>query len=124
MKVGSKELVLVNDRVLLKLEKPDERTQAGLYLPQTAVSKASVQTGRVVAVGPGIPLPSNLHEDEPWRETTKNGHYIPLQAEIGDQAMFVREQAIDVKVKGDDYVVVPHSALLVLLRDDGFPTPE
>ena len=52
MRVGNKELVLVNDRVLIRLEKADERTQAGLYLPQTAVSKASVQTGRVVEVGP------------------------------------------------------------------------
>lgn len=122
MRVGNKELLLVNDRVLIRLEKADERTQAGLYLPQTAVSKASVQTGRVVEVGPGIPLPVDPNpEEEPWREHTKAGHYIPLQAEMGDQAMFLRDQAVDVKVDGDDYVVVPHSAMLVLLRDDVFP---
>lgn len=122
MRVGNKEIVLVNDRVLIRLEKPEERTEAGLYLPQTAVSKAEVQTGRIVAVGPGIPIPvPDIDRDEPWRERTDTGNYIPLQAQIGDLAMFLRDRAIDVKVEGDEYVVVPHAALVILLREDVFP---
>lgn len=122
MRVGDKEVVLVNDRVLIRLEKPEERTEAGLYLPQTAVSKAEVQTGRIVAVGPGIPIPvPDVDRDEPWRERTDTGNYIPLQAQIGDQAMFLRDRAIDVKLEGQEFVVVPHSALVLLLRDDVFP---
>lgn len=124
MRVGNKEIVLINDRVLIRLEKPEERTEAGLYLPQTAVSKAEVQTGRVVAVGPGIPIPvPDVDRDEPWRERTDTGNYIPLQAQVGDLAMFLRDKAIDVKVEGEEYVVVPHAALVVLLREDAFPEP-
>jgi co-chaperonin GroES (HSP10) len=119
MRIGKKEVVLVNDRVLIKHEKPDERTHGGLYLPQTAIEKATVQTGRVVAVGPGLPIPvMDRSDDEPWRERATTGNYLALQAEVGDFALYVREQALDVKIEGEDYVVVPQSALLVLLREE------
>jgi co-chaperonin GroES (HSP10) len=119
MRIGKKELVLVNDRVLLRLEKPDERTHGGLYLPQTAIEKATVQTGRVVAVGPGLPIPSvERNDDEPWRERTVTGNYLALQAQVGDLALYVREHAVDVKIESEDYVVVPQSAILVLMRDE------
>jgi len=120
MRVGGKEVILVNDRVLIKVDKPEERTEAGLYLPQTAVEKAKVQTGRVVAVGPGIPVPTAESDDEPWKETRAERHYLPLQAEVGDVALFLKEQAVDVRVEGQDYVVVPQSAIMLLLREPLF----
>jgi co-chaperonin GroES (HSP10) len=124
MRIGKKELLLVGDRVLIKLEKPEERTQAGLYLPQTAVDKAPVQTGRVVAVGPGVAIPSiERGDEEPWREQAASGNYLPLQAQVGDIALYLREQAVDVKIEGDDYVVVPQSAVMVLLRDNDWSAP-
>ena len=119
MRIVKKEIVLVNDRVLIKHEKPDERTHGGLYLPQTAIEKATVQTGRIVAVGPGLPIPAmDRSDDEPWRESATTGNYLPLQAEVGDLALYIREHAVDVNIEGDDYVVVPQSALLVLLREE------
>jgi co-chaperonin GroES (HSP10) len=119
MKICKKEIVLVNDRVLIRHEKPDERTHGGLYLPQTAIEKATVQTGRIVAMGPGLPIPAfDKSDEEPWRERTTTGNSLPLQAEIGDLALYVREHAVDVKIEGEDYVVVPQSALLVLVRDE------
>ncbi|MBI3468091.1 MAG: co-chaperone GroES [Planctomycetes bacterium] len=125
MKLGKKEIVLVNDRVLIKHEKPDERTHGGLYLPQTAIEKATVQTGRIVAVGPGLPIPVlDRSEEEPWRDRGATGNYLPLQAQVGDLALYVREHAVDVKIEGEDYVVVPQSALLVLLRDQDWTEPE
>jgi co-chaperonin GroES (HSP10) len=119
MKVGKKALIVVGDRVVIRPEKPDERTQAGLYLPQTAVGKNPVQTGRVVAVGPGIAVPTvEAVDDEPWKENLRSEHYIPMQAQIGDVALFLKEPSVDIKVEGEDYVVAPQSAILVLLRDE------
>ena len=57
MKIGNKRLIVVGDRVLIKQEDLEERTEVGLYLPQTVVEKEEVQSGRVVLTGPGIPLP-------------------------------------------------------------------
>jgi co-chaperonin GroES (HSP10) len=44
--------------------------------------------------------------------------YIPLQAKEGDEAVFLREQAIEVEYEGEKYLIVPQSAVLVLLRSE------
>jgi len=118
MRKGNRELVVVGDRVLIKPDRPEERTEVGLYLPQTAVEKEKVQSGYVVHVGPGIPLPDpTSDDDEPWRTPERRGRYIPVQAEVGDYALFVKKQAIEIKFDNEVYLVVPQGAILVLARD-------
>ena len=51
---GDKKLLVVGDRVLVKIEEGDERSKVGLYLPATAVDNQAVQGGTVVATGPGV----------------------------------------------------------------------
>ena len=58
MKKGNKELLVVGDRLLIVPDVGEERSNAGLYLPKWAVEKESIQAGRIVEVGPGIPLPA------------------------------------------------------------------
>lgn len=118
LRLGTREVYLVGDRVLVRPERPEERTQSGLYLPQTAVGRHPVQSGRVVATGPGIPIPSpDAFDDEPWREDVRREHYIPMQAQVGDLALFLREPAVDIRIDGQEYIVVPQSAILVLVRE-------
>ncbi len=45
MKIGNKRLAVVGDRVLIRQENLEERTEVGLYLPQTVVEKEEVQGG-------------------------------------------------------------------------------
>ncbi len=118
LRLGSKEVILVGDRVLMRPETPEERTHSGLYLPQSAVGKHPVGSGRVVATGPGIPIPSpEAFEDEPWKEHVRREHYIPMQAQVGDLALFLREPAVDVRIDGREFIVVPQAAILVLIRE-------
>ena len=92
MRFGNKELIIIGDRVLIKQEDIEERTKVGLYLPQTVVAKEEVQGGRVVTTGPGILLPESPEEDEPWKESShKEPRYLPLQAEPGDYALFMKK---------------------------------
>ena len=42
--------------------------------------------------------------------------YLPLQAEPGDYAFFMREKAVQLRYEGTDYLIVPHSAILALVR--------
>ena len=118
---GDKELVVIGDRVLIRLEDVEERTQVGLYLPPTALEKENVQSGVVEEVGPGIPLPPRVDdEDVPWNdEGVEQMRYIPLQAQKGDHALFMRKESIEISFEGDKYVVVPHSAILALVRSTG-----
>lgn len=114
-----KRLIVVGDRVLISPEEGEERTEVGLYLPPTAVDNQKVQGGRVVATGPGTPVsaPTELDE-EPWKIGSAEPEYLPVQAEVGDYAIFFRQAAVEISFEGDRYLVVPHAAILTLVRDE------
>ena len=112
-----KKLVVVGDRVLVAPEEGEERTSVGLYLPPTAVDHQAIQSGRILATGPGTPLsePAAL-DDEPWRLTSRETRYVPMQAHVGDYALFFRKAAVEITFEGKQYLVVPQAAILVLVR--------
>lgn len=113
-----KDLLVVGDRVLVVPEEGEERTQVGLYLPATAVDARQVQGGRVVALGPGIPVAqADPTDEEPWKRQRREPRYMPMQALLGDYALFFRRAAVDITFEGKRYFVVPHDAILVLVRD-------
>ncbi|MCF7917055.1 MAG: co-chaperone GroES family protein [Candidatus Omnitrophica bacterium] len=118
-KIG-KELILVGDKVLIEPSSGQDKTDAGLYLPQGVQEKEKVQSGRIVKIGPGYPIadPSNL-DQEPWVKPAPK-KYFSLQANEGDYCIFLRAQGIEIKYEGKDYMVAPHSAILLLIRE--FPT--
>lgn len=114
-----KQIVVIGDRILLNLDDEDDRTKSGLYLPPSVREKEKVAMGRVVKVGPGYPIPNpNYTEDEPWSQPKDPMRYIPLQAKEGDYAIFLREQAIEVEFEQKKYLIVPQSAVLMIVRDE------
>jgi chaperonin GroES len=120
---GDKELIVVGDRVLMRIDEQEQRTAVGLYLPPTALEKEDVQSGRVEEVGPGIPLPPRGADgdDVPWAQSSHEPEmrFIPLQANKGDFAIFARKEAVEIKFDDEKYLIVPHSAILVLIRSTG-----
>ena len=120
MKKGEKHLLVVGDRVLVRQDEGEERTKVGLYLPATAVDSQAVQGGTVVATGPGQPLPSvEDHLDEPWRISgSKETRYVPMQARVGDYALFFRKAAVEITFENERYLVVPQAAILTLARNE------
>jgi co-chaperonin GroES (HSP10) len=115
-----KRLIVVGDRVLVRPGEGEDRTKVGLYLPATAVDNQAVQTGKVIAVGPGTPIsaPADLGE-EPWKITSGEPKYMPVQAEVGDFAIFFRKAAVEISFEGEKYLVVPQAAILGLVRQEG-----
>jgi co-chaperonin GroES (HSP10) len=113
----SKRLVVVGDRVLITPEEGEERTNVGLYLPATALESRQVQGGRIMATGPGTPMtePASM-DDEPWKIRGPDVKYLPMQAEVGDYALFFRKAAVEITFEGKNYLVVPQAAILVLVR--------
>ena len=120
MRKRDKELIVVGDRVLVKVEEGEERTNVGLYLPSTAVDNQAVQGGKIVATGPGLPMPSpdSLGSDEPWRIPTRETRFVPMQAREGDYALFFRKAGVEITFEGERYHVVPQAAILALVRDE------
>ena len=114
-----KRLIVVGDRVLIQPEEGEDRTKVGLYLPATAVDSQAVQGGTVLATGPGNALSApNEVDEEPWKMSAREPRYVPLQARIGDYAIFFRRAAVEITFEGDRYLVVPQAAILTLVRDE------
>jgi len=124
MSADRKQLIVVGDRVLIQPEAGEERSRVGLYLPATAVDNQAVQGGTVVATGPGTPIsaPTELDE-EPWKISGGEAKYMPVQARVGDYAIFFRRAAVEITFEDERYLVVPQAAILALVRE-GRKTPE
>jgi len=112
-------LIVIGDRVLVKPKVPQSKTKSGLLLPPGVNENEKVLTGFVVKVGPGYPIPSVNDVDEPWKNRSDEPKYVPLQPKEGDQAVYLQNSAIEIEFNREKYVIVPHSAILLLLRDDG-----
>lgn len=117
--MNRKKIIVIGDRVLIKPDRDEERTKVGLYLPQTVKDKEDVVGGTVVQTGPGIPLadPADLSE-EPWKRHSKEMKFLPVQAQPGDYALFLQKAGVEITYQGEQYIIVPQSAILVLIRDE------
>ena len=122
MRKKNKELIVVGDRVLVTIEDGEERTKVGLYLPPTAVDNQAVQGGRIVATGPGLPMPdlASQDTDEPWKHAqsaSRDSKFVPMQARTGDYALFFRKASVEITFEDERYLVVPQAAILALVRE-------
>lgn len=110
---------MVGDRVLIAPDEGDRQTQAGLYLPATVAEKEKIQSGRVVKIGPGYVIPNPEFSGEPWAAQNDAVRYLPLQARAGDHAFFLRKESIEIQFEDEEYVIVPHHAIVALVRSHG-----
>jgi len=113
-----RELIIVGDRVLIEPDDKIDKTTSGLFLPPTVKEKDKIMAGRIIKVGPGYPVndPTAILE-EPWKGTTSESiRYIPLQAQEGDYAFFLKDAGIEIEFEEKKYLIVPHSALVALIR--------
>lgn len=111
-------IVVIGDRVLIRPEEAEEKTKVGLYLPQTVQARDEVRRGVIVKTGPGIPLadPTAMGE-EPWTARGGEPRHLPMEAREGDYALFLRKASIEIQYQGETYLIVPQSALLLLIRE-------
>jgi len=112
-----KKLIIVGDRVLIRLKRPNEKTGSGLYLPPGVQEKEKVQQGYIIKAGPGYPIPVQTDDPEPWMEADEKVKYVPLQAKEGDLAIFLLSGSHEVVYEGQKYFIVPQHSILMLERE-------
>jgi chaperonin GroES len=112
--------IVIGDRVLVKPQEESTRTSSGLYLPAGVAEKEKMQSGYVIKVGPGYATSAQIEDDEPWKETKDKVKYIPLQAKEGDLAIFLRKEAFEIEFDKEKFLIVPQSAILLLIRNEDF----
>jgi chaperonin GroES len=122
MKVTSdnklKKLIVVGDRALIKPIKETDKTASGLYLPPGVQEKEKIQSGYIIKVGPGYPLPLPADEDDAWKGKENQVKYLPIQAHEGDLAIFLQKGAIEVMYENEKYFIVPQASILMLEREE------
>jgi chaperonin GroES len=87
----------LGDRLIVKAIEEEETTASGIVLPDTAKEKP--QKGKVVAVGDGA-----------WDEDGEKR--IPLDVSEGDEVLYSKYGGTEVKVDGDDLLVLRESDVL------------
>ena len=113
-----KKIIIVGDRVLIKPKKQTDKTASGLYLPPGVQEKEKIQSGYIIKVGPGYPIPSPADEEELWKGREEAVKYLPLQAQEGDLAIFLQKGAIEVIYESEKYFIVPQASILMLEREE------
>ncbi len=86
----------LGDRVFVKVSASEEKTQGGILLPDTAKEKP--QVGEVAAVGPG--------------KRNDDGSFTPLEVKVGDKVLYSKYAGTDIKLGGDDYVLLSEKDIL------------
>lgn len=116
--INLSKFILVGDRILIKPRSKQDRTKTGLLLPPTVQENEKIQSGYVVKVGPGMPVPMVNDEDEPWKGSHDKVKYIPLQAQEGDLAVYMQNNVYEITFNEETYIIAPQSAILLLIRDE------
>ncbi len=86
------------DRVVVKPLEEDERTPGGIILPDTAKEKP--QRGKIVAAGPG--------------RLDDSGKRVAMEVKVGDIVMYGKYSGTEIKVDGDDYLILRESDILAI----------
>ena len=89
----------LGDRVLIKRVEEEAKTKGGIIIPDTAKEKP--QEGEVIATGPGA-------RDD-------NGKVQPLDVAKGDRILFGKWSGSEVKLDGDDLLIMKESDILGIL---------
>ena len=91
-----KHLNPMNDRVIIKPIEESEQTYGNIVIPD--MGKERPELGEVVAVGPG--------------RRTEFGHFIPVNARVGDTVMIPKIGTIRVDFENEEYYIIPDKEIL------------
>lgn len=112
-------LIVVGDKILIRPTEINQKTDSGLYLPPGVKEKEKIQSGYIIKVGPGWPIPTVV-EEESWKEQREPVKYIPLQAKEGDLALFLKKDAFELEFEKEKLLIVPQNAILLIIREELF----
>ncbi len=90
----------LHNRLIVERLEEDEKTSGGIIIPDTAKEKP--QQGRVEAAGPG--------------QRDDKGNLIAMGVKRGDRVLFSKYSGSEVKLEGDDYLIISEDDVLAILE--------
>jgi len=91
----------LGDKLLIKRAEPEKKTDAGIFLPESAKDKP--REGKIIALGDG-----NLNHD--------TGQYMPFSVKKGDRVLFNSFGGTEVKIDNDEYLIMTESDILGIIE--------
>ena len=91
----------LGDRVLVKPTKNEDKTESGIYIPETA-SKDKPEQGKVLAVGPG--------------ETNEQGEVTPMKVTVGQTVMFTKYSPNEIEIGNETYLIIREKDILAIVE--------
>jgi chaperonin GroES len=86
----------LQDLVVIRRVAAEEKTVGGIFIPDTAQEKPV--EGEVVAAGPGA--------------RSEDGRIHPLDVEVGDRVLFGKWSGTEIKLDGEELIIIKESDLL------------
>jgi len=90
----------LQDRVLIKRVREEEKTKGGIIIPDTAKEKPV--EGKVIAVGNGV--------------VQKDGSVRKLEVKVGDTVLFAKYSGSDIKLEGEDHLILREEDILAIVE--------
>ncbi|MDH4322335.1 MAG: co-chaperone GroES [Desulfobulbaceae bacterium] len=90
----------LNDRILVKRLEEETKSKGGIIIPDSAKEKPA--EGEVVAVGPG--------------RANEKGDRVKMQVKVGDRVLFSKYGGSDVKLDGQDYLIMREDDILGVIE--------
>lgn len=91
----------LGDKILVKRAEAQDRTESGIYLPETAKDKP--REGEVIALGSGI-----LNKE--------TGKYMPFSVKKGDRVIFSSYAGTEVKLNDEEYLIMTEDDILGVIE--------
>ena len=91
----------LSDHILIEPIKEEEKTKAGIFLPETA-SKERSEEGKVIAVGPG--------------KRNEKGEIVPMSIKPGDKILFTKYGPNEIKVDDKEYLIAKEEDILAIIE--------
>ncbi len=90
----------LHDRVVVRRLNAEEKTKAGIIIPDTAQEKP--MEGEVIAVGPGV--------------RNEEGQLVALDVKAGDRILFGKWSGSEVKLEGEELVIMKESDIMGVIE--------
>jgi len=89
----------LGDRVVVEPMEQEERTESGLFIPETAKEKP--QRGKIIAIGDG------RRDDD--------GNRIPMDVKVGETILFAKYGGTEVKLDNQKLLILKESDILAVV---------
>ena len=91
----------LGDKVLVKRAEAADRTESGIFLPESAKDKP--REGKIMATGAGL-----LNKE--------TGEYMPFSVKKGDYVLFSSYAGTEIKIEGTDYLIMTEDDILGIIE--------